>query len=124
MINSRKIDDLLPALQVKARLFIERCEAQGLQVLITCTYRDNEAQNALYASGRTAKGKILTNLKGGESKHNMRKAFDFCVMTHGKCDWGNEEAFKKCGAIGEALGLRWAGRWRGKLRELVHFEID
>lgn len=108
---------------MKAAEFLNQCNQAGLDVIITCTLRSIEAQNALYASGRTVKGHILTNLKGGQSKHNVGLAFDFCVMTHGKCDWNNAAAFSKAGEIGEGLGLVWAGRWRGKLKELAHFEV-
>lgn len=109
---------------------MSEAQAAGWDVLITCTLRSNEAQTALYASGRTAKGRILTNARAGESKHNpdkveaKSKAFDFVIMKHGKCDWNDLEGYRKLGEIGERLGLKWAGRWRGKLKELVHFEID
>lgn len=108
---------------MKCLAFVDNCKQKGIDVIITCTLRDDEAQNALYAIGRTVKGQILTNLRGGESKHNHGLAFDFCVMTHGKCDWNNAQAFIKAGEVGESLGLKWAGRWRGKLREFAHFEV-
>lgn len=109
---------------MKCLAFIEACKNAGLDVLITCTIRTCEEQNHLYASGRTRKGSILTNLQGGQSKHNFGLAFDFCIMTAGKCDWTNTGAFTQAGIIGENLGLLWAGRWRGKLKELAHFEVN
>lgn len=121
---SRDLTDLQPAIREKCELLIANCKAVGIDILITCTLRDAAAQDWLYASGRTRKGKILTNARSGKSKHEFGLAFDFCVMTAGKCDWNNSEAFAKVGAMGEAVGLTWAGRWRGSLREVGHFEID
>lgn len=121
---SRELDDLQPAMREKCELLIANCKAAGIDILITCTLRDAAAQDWLYASGRTRKGKILTNARSGKSKHELGLAFDFCVMTAGKCDWNNSEAFAKVGAMGEAIGLTWAGRWRGSLREVGHFEVD
>jgi hypothetical protein len=30
--------------------------------------------------------------------------------------------FATCGAIGEGIGLEWAGRWSGKFRECAHLQ--
>lgn len=57
MINSRKIEDLTPAVAEKCRAFVAECAAQGIDVLITSTYRDFESQAALFAKGRTARAK-------------------------------------------------------------------
>ncbi len=121
MINSRKIEDLVPELQVKCKQFIENCKAQGIDVLITQTYRDNEYQDSLYALGRTKPGKIVTNAKGGQSKHNIRRAFDFVPLKDGKPDW-NSDKWAKCGEIGKALGLTWGGSFT-KIKDMPHFEI-
>lgn len=123
MIISRDLNELHHDIKMKAVQLLEDCKNAGIDILITCTYRDDEAQNWIYASGRTRKGKVLTNARAGESKHNHRKAFDFVVMVGGKCDWNDASAYERVGAMGEKIGLKWAGRWRGKLKELVHFEI-
>ena len=112
MINSRKISDLLPQVAVKAEQFISQCKAQGIEVLIYSTFRDNESQAALYAQGRTAAGKIVTNAKAGHSFHNHRVAFDFVPMLHGKEQWNNDELYHKCGSIAQACGLEWGGAWK------------
>ena len=87
MINSRDVHDLLPRVQAKCTAFIAACKAEGVDVLITSTYRDNESQNALYAQGRTAPGKIITNAAAGKSFHNYRVAFDFVPLVNGKAIW-------------------------------------
>lgn len=121
MIDSRKISDLTPAMQVLCNQFIASCKSAGIDVIITSTLRDFEKQNQLYAQGRTTPGKIVTNAKGGQSVHNFGAAFDFCVLTNGKADWNNTEKFKKCGAIGMALGLDWGGAWLS-FKDLPHFQ--
>jgi len=84
VINSRKIEDLHPKVAEMCRAFIQKCDEQGIDILITSTYRDAESQDALYAQGRTKPGKIVTNAKAGQSFHNWRVAFDFVPLLYGK----------------------------------------
>lgn len=111
MINSRKIEDLLLTTAAKCRAFIDGCAKAGIDVIITSTYRDAESQNALYAQGRTLPGKKLTNVRGGDSFHNHRRAFDFVPIVNGKAIWNDAELWDRCGAIAEKVGLEWGGRW-------------
>jgi peptidoglycan LD-endopeptidase CwlK len=123
VINSRDLADLDKNFYPLAQQWLLACKNEGLEILIVSTYRDNEYQDYLYARGRTFAGKICTNARGGESKHNKRQALDFCIM-HGKtCDWLNTADFRHAGMIAESLGLVWAGRWSGRLREVGHIEL-
>jgi peptidoglycan L-alanyl-D-glutamate endopeptidase CwlK len=119
MINSRKLEDLHPIVKNKCEDFITSCDKQGIDVLITSTYRDAESQNALYAQGRTTPGAKVTNAKGGQSYHNWKVAFDFVPLVNGKAQWNDVALFTKCGEIAEKCGLEWAGRWV-KFKELAH----
>lgn len=119
MKNSRDIDDLHPKVAALCRRFIAACAAQGIDVLITSTYRDHEAQAALYAQGRTKPGRVVTNARPGHSWHNWRCAFDFVPIVNGKAQWEDLKTFQRCGQIAEAVGLEWAGRWKS-FRELAH----
>ena len=65
MISSRNLEDLHPKIREKAEAHISACKAEGIDILVTCTYRDLEAQDALYAQGRTKPGTKVTNAKGG-----------------------------------------------------------
>lgn len=112
MLNSRKIEDLIPKVQTMCNEFVAKCDAAGVDVLITSTLRDNESQNALYAQGRTTAGKIVTKAKAGQSYHNYGCAFDFVPMVNGKAQWNNVALFVKCGAIAKSVGLEWAGDWK------------
>lgn len=112
MINSRKIDDLTPQVAEMARIFVARCAEQGIEVLITSTYRDMESQAALYAKGRTAPGPRVTNARPGHSFHNWRVAFDFVPIVNGKAVWDDDHLWAQCGMIGEDCGLEWGGGWQ------------
>lgn len=126
MINSRKIDDLHPKVAIMCKKFIAECDKQDIDILITSTYRDGESQTALYAQGRTKPGNIVTNAKAGQSFHNWKCAFDVVPLRNGKPVWGTNgkdlELWNKVGAIGESVGLEWAGRWK-RFREFPHFQF-
>jgi peptidoglycan L-alanyl-D-glutamate endopeptidase CwlK len=122
MINSRSLDDLLPAVKVRVEKFLNSAKDAGIDLLVTSTYRDNESQNALYAQGRTKQGRIVTNAKGGQSFHNYRCAVDVVPLLNGKPVWDAEnDIWQKVGDLGIAAGLEWAGNWT-KFREMPHFQ--
>jgi peptidoglycan L-alanyl-D-glutamate endopeptidase CwlK len=105
VINSRKIEDLHPYVAKLCKQFVAACKKEGIDVLITSTYRDNESQAAIYAQGRTKPGRIVTNAKAGQSFHNYRLAFDFVPIVNGKAMWNDARSFKRARQIGESLGL-------------------
>lgn len=121
MINSRKIEDLHPYVAKLCRAFVAACKKDGIDILITSTWRDNESQNALFAQGRTKPGKIVTNARGGSSFHNYKLAFDFVPIVNGKAQWNDLATFKRAGAIGKQIGLDWAGDWKS-FKELAHLQ--
>lgn len=119
MINSRNILDLEPEVQELCYKFIAECAKNGIDVIITSTYRDNESQAALYAQGRTTPGRKVTNAKPGNSFHNHRVAFDFCPIVAGKAAWNDGNLFIHCGRIAKEIGLDWAGDWK-TFKEMAH----
>lgn len=122
MIDSRKIEDLLPQIADKARQFLSRCEQAGLQVLVISTYRDFEKQAALYALGRSSPGKIVTNAKPGTSAHNFRRALDLVPLKDGKPWWNAPEPlWQQIGKIGQDCGFEWGGAWTG-FKDRPHFQ--
>lgn len=126
MINSRELSDLVPACKERAEKFLKLAKEAGIDLLVTSTYRDNQSQAALYAQGRTKPGVIVTNARPGQSWHNWRCAFDVVPIRNGKPVWGTSgqdgDLWRKVGELGESVGLEWAGRWKGKLREMAHFQ--
>lgn len=125
MKNSRSLDDLLPPVRSRARAFIDACTREGIVLLVTSTYRDFESQAALYAQGRTAPGRRVTNARPGQSFHNWRVAFDVVPLRNGNPVWDTTGAdgrlWERIGEIGESCGLEWAGRWK-TFREFAHFQ--
>lgn len=126
MINSRDLSELLPEVRATADLFLSRTQNLGIDLLVTSTYRDFACQAELYARGRTAPGRKITNARPGQSWHNWRRAFDIVPMRYGKPVWGTSGAdgrlWHTVGEIGESCGLEWAGRWT-RFREYPHFQI-
>jgi peptidoglycan L-alanyl-D-glutamate endopeptidase CwlK len=122
MINSRSLDDLIPEAKTRVEKFLALCKDAGIDLLVTSTYRDNESQAALYAQGRTAPGKIVTDAREGDSFHNYRCAVDVVPLINGKPDWdGAHPVWQKVGELGQQAGLDWAGRWV-HMKELAHFQ--
>lgn len=127
MITSRLLTDLLPLVQSKCKAHKAACTAKGVELLITCTYRDAEAQNTLFAQGRTAPGRVVTNARGGQSLHNFRLAYDLVPLRGGKPVWSTDngpdmDLWQLVGALGKAQGLEWAGDWP-HFTEFPHFQF-
>ena len=127
---SRSLQNLHPDMQTLAKQFLAECVKQEIYVLIYCTYRSNEEQDYLYKQGRTIAGKIVTNAKGGQSKHNftapdgtpMSKAFDCVPTVNGSLDWfGRGGAWQKMGDIWVKMGHVWGGNFKSVDRP--HFEM-
>lgn len=122
MINSRSLEDLHPAVRRRVEALLKAAKGEGIDLLVTSTYRDLESQAALYAQGRTAPGKIVTNAKPGQSWHNHRCAVDVVPLRAGKPVWSDKDpVWQRVGELGEQAGLEWAGRWT-RFREFPHFQ--
>lgn len=122
--DMRKIKDLHPKLQEKIKMLKDECQKQGLKIGIGECLRTKEEQDALYAKGRTAPGKIVTNSKGStySSMHQWGIAFDF-YRNDGKGAYENDDSFfQKIGNIGKSIGLEWGGDWKSII-DLPHFQL-
>lgn len=120
MISSRSLEDLHPRVAVLARALLARAQDAGIDLIIYSTYRDAEAQAALYAQGRTRPGRIVTNAKAADSYHNWRVAFDVVTIVNGKAAW--DGPWEPIGVLGEAVGLEWGGRWV-TFKDMDHFQF-
>lgn len=124
-MGERSIAALDPRVGRMCQHHIENCRANGIDLLITSTYRDPAEQDALYAQGRTKPGKKVTNAKGGQSMHNYRLAYDVVPLRNGKAVWGTTGddlvLWNRVGALGKAAGLEWAGDWKS-FKEFPHFQ--
>jgi len=121
VINSRRLEDLLPAVQRRAEKFIAAARADDIDLLVTSTFRDCASQDALYAQGRTKPGRKVTNARCGQSWHQYRVAFDVVPIQDGKCIWSDSALWRRVGALGKTFGLEWAGDWK-TFKEYPHFQ--
>lgn len=108
---TRDINELLPIVRQKCQQFLDECKKQGINVVVTGTYRSFAEQDALYAKGRTAAGQIVTNAKGGQSLHNHKIAFDCVPIVNNVAVYDNNALWAKLSQIGASLGLEWGGNW-------------
>ena len=123
---SRKLDDLSPAIREKHDLFVFLCNAEGIDVLTYCTFRDGEEQKELYAIGRTKPGKKVTWTLSSKHGHTIKgkpaaDAFDCVPLYLGKAMWNDKKTYARMGVIGEHIGLIWGGHFKGV--DSPHFEI-
>lgn len=119
LTTCRDVSELLPNAQTACKLFMAECKKQGLNVLITETYRSQARQDYLYAQGRTRPGNKVTWTKN--SRHTSRRAWDICKNVKGK-EYSDTEFFRKCGKIAQNLGITWGGTWSSP--DMPHFEIS
>lgn len=122
-MSSRNLDDLRPEVRPQVDAFLADCEAAGIDLLVTCTRRSGDDQDALWAQGRTKPGHIVTNAKAGQSAHNYGLAIDIVPMVNGKPDWnGTDPIWDQIGELGVAAGLTWLGSPHSSFPEKPHFE--
>jgi hypothetical protein len=116
---SRALNDLTPAFRPLAFELLARSIEAGIAVMIVATGR-----TALEQAANLAKGVSWVT----HSKHEDGLAIDICPFDtwtlHGanKLAWNAKDpTWQQLGRIGEALGLRWGGRWT--IPDLGHFEM-
>lgn len=123
MLNSRDIGLLRSDVAANCRMFLRLCGEKGLPVLVTQTVRDADYQASLYALGRTAPGRIVTNARvPGFHSERAGLAFDICKNVRGE-EYSDPDFFRRCGTIGKQLGFSWGGDWK-TFPDLPHFQWD
>lgn len=108
---TRDLNELLPIVKQKAQALIDSCKKEGINLVVTGTYRSSAEQDAIYQQGRITPGQIVTNAKGGQSLHNWRVAFDCVPIVSGVAEYGNDALWGKIAILGTSLGLEWGGSW-------------
>lgn len=130
---------LHPAVRDEVIALIDKVEqgfAPNVAVRIVQGLRTIQEQNILYAKGRTADGKIVTNAKGGSSYHNYGLAIDFAILidkdgngTYDELSWDIKKDNDKDGVadwlevvkVFEAAGWEWGGRW-SSIKDYPHVQ--
>lgn len=128
----RDVKALHPTLQGKVIELQNLCKKKGITIGISECLRTVAEQDALYAQGRTAPGKVVTNAKGStySSMHQWGVAFDFYLMMDVDGDGATSDdafnnatgLFNKVGALGKSIGLEWGGDWKSPV-DLPHFQL-
>lgn len=119
--SEKTIATLLPEVQPLARALVQKAAVNGITIKIISGHRSYAEQDALYAQGRTAPGKKVTNARGGYSNHNFGIAFDVGVFS-GRQYLGESPKYKAVGVLGMELGLEWGGKWTSFADE-PHFQL-
>lgn len=128
--SAKNVATLHPKVQQVFKNWILECQilakAYGYEYKAISGNRTWEEQEKIYAQGRTAPGKIVTNAKPGFSNHNYGIAVDMGVFKEGKYLDGSKpseaEAFhRKAAEIGAKYNLEWGGSWKS-FKDYPHFE--
>lgn len=131
-ITLDRIELLHPKLRDESiQIYSEICQtlSNGVICRFSHTLRTFEEQNALYSKGRSIKGQIVTNAKGGQSYHNFGLAIDFVLIVDGKATWERGKDFDLDGQadwmevvkIFKKYGWEWGGDFR-TFKDYPHFE--
>ncbi|MGS1127067.1 M15 family metallopeptidase [Rhodanobacter sp. UC4437_H4] len=119
--SEKVIATLLPQVRPIARALVQKAAAAGISIRVISGLRSYEEQAALYAQGRTAPGKKVTNARAGYSNHNFGIAFDIGVF-EGNRYLPESPKYKAVGALGMDLGLEWGGNWK-TIVDQPHFQL-
>ncbi|MHA6482929.1 M15 family metallopeptidase [Paenibacillus sp. strain BS8-2] len=126
------ITELHPIVKQKTDQLVESAAKLGITIVITDSFRSHDEQDKLYAQGRTGKGPIVTQVRGGGSYHNYGLAVDFAIRTkkgsivwdmeldgnrNGKSDW------HEVVAVAKNLGFSWGGDWKS-FKDYPHLQMD
>jgi hypothetical protein len=109
-----------PVLATRAMNLIAVAKRNGYTIQITQGLRTFDEQDRLYAQGRTTKGSIVTNAKGGQSYHNYGIAFDVAFIVNGKISW-DEKLYYNLANWTKEVNLEWGGKWH--FRDLPHCQL-
>ena len=121
--SPERIAKLHPKVRQTFTDFITECEnTLNITLRIIQGLRTINEQNALYAQGRTTKGSIVTNAKGGQSFHNYGLAIDVAEMdATGQVNWNYD--MSKLKPIADKYKITWGGSFKS-IVDKPHFEIN
>ena len=128
--SAKNVATLHMKVQQFFRNWIAECQvvaaAHGYEYKAISGNRTWEEQAKIYAQGRTASGKIVTNAKPGYSNHNYGIAVDMGVFKAGKyldaSSPSEAETFhRKAAQIAAKYNIEWGGSWKS-FKDYPHFE--
>ena len=121
----KKIDTLEPKFRAKVELVLKDAEeATGRRWVLTDARRTMAEQRRIYAQGRTAPGKVVSNAPPGSSAHNYGLAADLAPLMEmsSQIDWGAPRGMWRVMAdIARSHGLN-AGYYFKTILDMPHIE--
>jgi peptidoglycan L-alanyl-D-glutamate endopeptidase CwlK len=135
----RAIETLAPYFQKRVRGWCMEMVNSKIPPLIYTGRRTMEEQTALFAIGRSARGKIVTKARAGESFHNYGLAFDWVPLKISPknpdlyvADWDDETAFRLGEHVGQSFELAAISFETGHLqaaeypswRDILHNKVE
>jgi len=124
--SEQRLLQVHPTLAAKVHAAFAALAAQGTYFCVAQGLRTYAEQDALYAQGRTTRGHIVTNARGGYSNHNFGCAVDcypYLSGPGGAINWAaNSPQFRAMVSALETQGLVWGGSWTS-LPDAPHFQL-
>ena len=125
-----KLTGVHPDLVLKVEQLLVVLRILGLPMIVTAGVRTEAEQAALYAQGRTAPGKIVTNADGVTNRSNHQVKADGyghavdCAFRDaaGQPTWDPSYPWRLYGTLAMQLGLKWGGAWSA-ITDLPHVEL-
>lgn len=110
-MGSNSLDDLNPQTRAAAEQLLAYASENGIELLVTSTFRTCAEQDALYAQSRTAPGPRVTGAPGCRSWHTHGRALDVLVKEpDGKVvSNGLDPRYAQLGEHARTLGFKWGG---------------
>lgn len=115
------IATLHPRLHDLARAFVNAAAKTGITIKLISGLRTYAEQNALYAKGRIAPGKKVTNAPAGYSNHNFGIAFDIGIWQNGQY-LDDSPLYRQVAPLAKTLGFEWGGDWKSFADE-PHYQL-
>ena len=122
-VSEQRLSEVYPGLADKVRQMATQLESEGTDIRVTQSLRTMAEQEALYAQGRTAPGRVVTEARAGYSWHNFGLAVDIAPFTPQGVDWNTSHpVWKRAVAVGESLGLVAGAAFR-TFPDWPHFQL-
>lgn len=121
---TRSLDDLSQGMKPIIFELLARITEANIPVKIIDVLRTPEQQAINIAKGVswTTNSKHLPDSTGKSNAIDICPYYLYQLRGDKKLQWDSgEPIWNEIGSIGEALGLRWGGRWT--VRDVGHFEI-
>jgi len=104
-----------PDFRLRVELALQELSRSGVAFVATCGFRSAQEQDALYGSGRTTRGPIITHARAFESAHQFGLAIDVVRDIDDKPgvqpSWHAGDYLPLAMAT-KKFGLVWGGLWR------------